>query len=250
MRLHGNVALIVGAARGIGEAAALRMANEGAALVVADRNSAGATAIAARIREQGGRSLPVTADVTSRSAIDLMVRQAVEEFGQVDILVNCAGDYVPLKGTLSMPETDWDSVVDSNLKATFLCCQAVLPLMIKRRYGRIVNIASLAGRSSSPLLGAHYTAAKAGVLGLTRHLAKEFGPFGVTVNAVAPGPTHGPRVSELITPAQEVEMKKAIPLGRLAEADDIVPAILFLASEEARYITGATLDVNGGALMM
>lgn len=250
MPLEGKVVLITGAARGIGETAAIRMAAEGASLAIADRNEPGAKAVAAKIEDKGGRAIAIGVDVTSKSAVEAMVKRAVETFRQVDVLVNCAGGYIPLKGTLQTTEEDWDSVVDSNLKSTFLCCQAVLPQMIKQKSGRIVNMASLAGRSSSPLLGIHYTAAKAGVLGLTRHIAKEFGPYGITANSIAPGTTYGPRVSEIMTSAQEQGMVEQIPLGRLAEAEDIAHVILFLASDESRYITGAAVDVNGGLLMI
>jgi len=250
MRLQGKVVLITGAARGIAEAAAPRLAKEGASVVLADRNPEGARRLADQIMEKGGRAVAVEVDVTSKAAVERMVARALETFGQVDVLVNSAGGYIPLRGTLATTEEEWDSVVDSNLKSTFLCCQAVLPVMMERQYGRIVNMASLAGRSSSPLLGVHYTAAKAGVLGLTRHIAKEFGPYGITANAIAPGTTYGPRVSEIMTVEQEQAMVKMIPLGRLAEADDVVPVILFLASDDSRYITGASIDVNGGILMI
>lgn len=250
MRLQGKVVLLTGAGRGIGEAAAIHLAREGAAIIVGDRNFDAAKSVAGRIEQHGQRALAIGVDVTLKASVDRMANEAIGAFGQVDALVNCAGGYIPLKGTLATTEPEWDSVVDSNLKGTFLCCQALLPQMIRRKYGRIVNMASLAGRSSSPLLGVHYTAAKAGVLGLTRHLAKEFGPHGITVNAIAPGTTYGPRAREIMTAAQEQAMMKLIPLGRLAEADDLVPVILFLASDESRYITGATVDVNGGLLMI
>ena len=247
--LRGRVALVSGGASGIGEATAFLLAREGARVLVADLNEAGARDVAARIRAAGGWGEGVACDVRSPSAVRAAVEVASTVAGPVEGLVHCAG--VIRRGPVEgITEAEWDLVVDTSLKGAFLLAQAVLGPMRERRWGRIVNVSSIAGRSTSVLGGAHYTAAKAGLLGLTRHLARELAPFGVTVNAVCPGATDTPMTRGNQSEAEAKATQQKIPLGRFSTPGEQAQAILFLASEAAGYITGATLDVNGGLLMI
>jgi NAD(P)-dependent dehydrogenase (short-subunit alcohol dehydrogenase family) len=175
---------------------------------------------------------------------------ARDAFGGVGALVNAAGGFSALKASEDVTDEEWEHVMRLNLFGTFACCRAAIPHMREAGYGRIVNIASEAGRMPLWPGSAPYAAAKAGVLGLTKSLARELGQFGITVNAVAPGTTLTPRVRNLWTEADVARITAVTPLGRLAEVDDQVGPILFLASDEARYVSGATLDVNGGRLML
>jgi NAD(P)-dependent dehydrogenase (short-subunit alcohol dehydrogenase family) len=190
---------------------------------------------------------PARLDVTNAADVAAYFR-ALEKGDGADLLINCAGGYAPLVPTLKITEAEYDMVMDSNLKGSFLCCQAAIPAMLRKKAGAIVNFSSLAGRQTSPALGSPYTAAKTGILGLTRHLAKEFGSGGVRVNAVAPGTTEGERVAGLLTPEDRERQLKGIPLGRFTTPEDLADVVLFLLSPKARYITGATIDVNGGVL--
>lgn len=242
--LDGRVALVSGGASGIGQATAFVLAREGARVVVADINAAGARDVAARIQAAGGRGRGVACDVRSPDSI-----RAAAADGPVQVLVNCAG--VIRRGPVEgISEAEWDLVVDTHLKGAFLLAQAVMGPMREARWGRIVNVSSIAGRSTSVLGGAHYTSAKAGLLGLTRHLARELAPFNVTVNAVCPGATDTPMTQANQSEAEREANRQKIPLGRWSSAWEQAQAILFLASEAAGYITGATLDVNGGLLMI
>lgn len=242
----GKVTIITGAGRGIGKEAALALVQLGGKVAVCDLVAERAERVAAELRSLGGEAIGTQADVTRAADVQAMVEAVVERFGRVDSLVNCAGAYRAKSPTLGVTEAEWDLIVDSNLKGTFLCCKAVLPHLVAAGAGAIVNISSLAGRTCSPFLGCHYTAAKAGVLGLTRHLANEFGAAGVRVNAVAPGTTLGDRVAEIVVDGAAQAMAAQTPLGRLAEARDIVGVILFLLSDLAGFVTGATVDANGG----
>jgi NAD(P)-dependent dehydrogenase (short-subunit alcohol dehydrogenase family) len=214
-----------------------------------DIDAAGAGGVRDSIRARGGEAEVFRADVTEESEVRDMVSDVVALFGTVDILVNSAGGgrVMPF---LEMTGQEWDEVVSFNLRSVFLCCRAVAEVLVQKGSGRIVNVASLAGRSTSVLQGAHYTSAKAGVLGVTRHLARELGPHGVAVNAVAPGVTLTDRIRRRVTPEREEELIRSIPLRRLATAEDQAKVILFLASDMASYVTGATIDVNGGLLFM
>jgi NAD(P)-dependent dehydrogenase (short-subunit alcohol dehydrogenase family) len=249
MRLQNKVALITGAARGIGRAIAEAFSREGAALILADIQEGEVQALTEKLQAQGRKALPIPVNVCLRQEVQAMVEKSLQEMGRIDILINSVGGgkYVPLA---EMTEDEWDTMIDFNLKSVFLCCRAVFPHMISRKYGRIVNIASLAGRGTSETGGVHYTAAKAGVLGFTRHLAREAGPYGITVNAVAPGPTLTDRLRAKLSPEREAEIARRAPLGRLGHPEDPAGAALFLASDEASFVTGATIDVNGGLLMM
>jgi len=249
MRLQNKVALITGAARGIGRAIAEAFSREGADLILADIQTEELQVLEKRLQAQGRRALAIPVNVCLSQQVQAMIEKAIQEMGRIDILVNGVGGgkYVPMA---ELTEEDWDGMISFNLKSVFLCCRAVFPYMIAQRYGRIVNIASLAGRGTSETGGVHYTAAKAGVLGFTRHLAREAGPYGITVNAVAPGPTLTERIRARLSPEQEAAIARRAPLGRLGNPEDPAWAALFLASDEASFITGATIDVNGGLLMM
>ncbi len=240
-----KTAVVTGAGRGIGARIAKDLIDEGAKVYVPDLDASRSEKMAVTL---GRQAVPAQLDVCDRSAVFSFFDRVARESGGTDLLVNCAGGYVPLVPTLKIAEDEYDLVMDSNLKGTFLCCQAAITQMIARKGGAIVNFSSLAGRQTSPALGSHYTAAKAGVLGLTRHLAKEFGPQGVRVNSVAPGTTEGDRVAGLLTDADRQRQISGIPLGRFATAEDLAPVVLFLLSDKARYVTGATVDINGGVL--
>lgn len=246
----GKGVIVTGAAAGIGEAVARRFAECSADVAVLDLNLAGAEEVAAQLRLSGTRSFAVQASVTSEAELGAAVGECLARFGRVDILVNTAGGFPGRRDAVEMTEAEWDKTVALNLKSVFLCAKAVLPTMIDQRYGRIISVASEAGRSPVHLSTAAYAAAKAGVIGFTRHLAKEVGRYGITVNATAPGVTLSPRVKTIYDDARIEEFKKMIPLGRVAEPLDQADPILFLASDAARHITGVTLDVNGGYLMV
>jgi len=241
----GKIAVVTGAGRGIGTVISRYLIAEGATVYIPDLDGERARNAAAKL---GPAAKPATLDVTAAERVSEFFRHVDAEAGGADFLVNCAGGYAPLVPTLKVTEAEYDMVMDSNLKGTFLCCQAAIPAMIRKKGGAIVNFSSLAGRQTSPALGVHYTAAKAGVLGLTRHLAKEFGVEGVRANAIAPGTTDGERVAGLLTQEDRDRQLQGIPLGRFTTAEDLADVVLFLLSDKARYITGATIDVNGGVL--
>lgn len=246
----GKVAIITGAAQGIGRAVAETLAANGASVALVDVRLEAIEQVAAALREGGGKTLAVAADVSSAEQVGQMVDQVVAAFGTVDILVNNAG---VLRNTpiAEMSEAEWDLVVDVCLKGAFLCSRAVLPFMMAKRYGKIVNISSLAARSTSVLGGAAYTAAKAGLLGFSRHLAREAAPYGINVNALCPGATDTPMTRIGSRDAEHFEeVGKKVPLGRWGLPQDQANAVLFLVSEAASFITGATLDVNGGQIMV
>ncbi len=243
--LADRVAIVTGASRGIGRAAARRLAAAGAAVVAAARGDH-ADAVAEEIRGAGGRSVAVSADVTDPRRIDAMVRAALDEYGRVDVLVNNAGiarDQLALR----MSAADWDAVVATNLTAAFNCARAVLRPMIRQRGGRIINVGSVVGRMGNPGQ-VNYAASKAGLEGFSRALAREVASRGITVNVVAPGMIDTDMTAKLSEPAQAA-MLAQIPMGRLGTAEDVAGAIGFLASDEAAYVTGHVLAVNGGMYM-
>ena len=246
----GRSIVITGAGRGIARRVALDFAEEGARVACVDLVPERAKGIAEEIAAAGGTALALTCDIRDEASVQEMVEQTVRVFGRIDVLVNAAGGYTLGRKTHEMTVADWDMVLDSNLKGTFLCCKHVLPHMMKAGGGRIINFSSNAGRTSSPALGVHYTAAKAGVLGLTRHLAKEYASYKILVNTVAPGPALVERNFEIMDEAARERLRQDIPLGRYAEPQDISAVVRFLASEGARHMTGATVDVNGGYVMV
>ena len=247
--LTGRVALITGAGRGMGRASAERIAADGARVVVNDLDEARAAEVADRLVSEGAEAVGVAADVSDAVDVSRLVDTTSERFGGVDILVNNAG-VLRRTGILALDEDEWDLVLDVNLKGTYLCTRAVLPAMKEAGWGRVVNISSSAGRSVSTLGGPHYTTAKAAVLGFTRAVAREMAPFGITLNAVCPGLVNTEMVSEVITGAQVRDYADSFPIGRLAEPEEVAELVAFLASDRAAYITGASLDINGGDLML
>jgi len=245
---QGKVALVTGGGDGIGRAIALALAREGADVVVNDVAKERAEKVAAEIAAMGRRSLAVTADVSDRGAVDEMFTRAAAGLGAADILVNNAGIGQRLMA-LDITENDWRRVLDVNLSGVFFCAQAAARQMKARRKGAIVNLSSVAGKRISIHGAAHYTAAKAGVIGLTRHLAYEWGPYGIRVNALCPGETLTPLMTRMSNPELLEHSRKRTPLGRLATPEDQANAVLLLLSERAAFITGVALDVEGGALL-
>ncbi|MCM0760241.1 MULTISPECIES: 3-oxoacyl-[acyl-carrier-protein] reductase [Sporomusa] len=247
MHLDGQVAIVTGASRGIGRAVAIALAKVGAKVVI---NYAGNAEAAEEVRtvitDNGGQAITVKADVADADAVDSLVKQAIDTYGKIDILVNNAGitrDSLLMR----MKDEDWDAVMNTNLKGIFYCTKAVTKSMMKQRSGKIINMTSVVG-----LMGnagqANYAAAKAGVIGFTKSMAKELASRGITVNAIAPGfiatdMTHG--LSEQV----KADLEAKIPLSRLGEAEDVAAAVVFLASQSANYITGQTLNVDGGMVM-
>ncbi|WP_188396837.1 3-oxoacyl-[acyl-carrier-protein] reductase [Sporomusa sp. GT1] len=247
MHLDGQVAIVTGASRGIGRAVAIALAKVGAKVVI---NYAGNAEAAEEVRTvitaNGGQAITVKADVADADAVDSLVKQTIDTYGKIDILVNNAGI---TRDTLlmRMKDEDWDAVMNTNLKGIFYCTKAVTKSMMKQRSGKIINMTSVVG-----LMGnagqANYAAAKAGVIGFTKSMAKELASRGITVNAIAPGfiatdMTHG--LSEQV----KADLEAKIPLSRLGEAEDVAAAVVFLASQSANYITGQTLNVDGGMVM-
>jgi 3-oxoacyl-[acyl-carrier protein] reductase len=249
-RFAGQVAIVTGAGRGMGRATATTLARQGAAVVVNDIDAALAESVADEIRAEGGKALPYVADVADEHQVNGMVQTAVEAFGTVDILVNNAGVLADTTPVDTIEVDEWERVMAVNVRGVFLCTRAVLPIMRARRRGKIVNVSSSAGRSTSTFGGAHYTTSKAAVLGLSRHTAREVAKHNINVNAVAPGSMDTEMVREMATPENIESERRSIPLGRLGTAQDEANLVAFLCSDESSYITGATIDINGGDLIL
>jgi len=243
--LENRVAIVTGGARGIGRSIAAALGREGARVVVADLAEAPEGCNKEADEASGLRILHT--DVSSKKQVDGMVETVLEEFGRIDILVNNAGvcEMCPF---LELTEQKWDRMMDANLKSVFLCSQAVIPVMKKQHSGRIINISSIAAKTGGLLVGAHYSVSKAGIICLTKCLAREFACHGINVNAVVPAITET-RMMETFTPEQIEGVRKGIPLGRLAAPEDIAETVVFLASDKASFITGEAVNVNGGSLM-
>ncbi len=248
-QVAGKVALVTGAGSGMGAAAARALANEGASVVVADINEAAAAALAAELVAAGHKAVAVGGDVARGADARRMVAAAVEQFGTIDIVAAIAG-VLRTSRVDAITEDEWDLVLDVNLKGAFLVSQAAIPTMREQRSGRIIILASLAGRATSTLGGAHYTASKAGVLGLSRHLARELAPHNINVNAINPGIIDTPMV-RANTSAEHLErVIDSIPFGRMGTPEEVADLIIFLASDASRYITGAAVDIHGGELII
>jgi 3-oxoacyl-[acyl-carrier protein] reductase len=246
MSLSGRVALVTGASQGIGRACALRLAKDGAAVALAARNQEKLNELANEIAANGGTAAAFALDVMDEEQIKSAIKAAIAQFGKIDILVNNAGitrDQLVMR----MKRADWDAVLQTNLTSAYLCTQQVTSSMLKQRWGRIVNITSVFGQMGQAGQ-ANYAASKAGLIGLTMAVARELGSRNITCNAVAPG-----FIETAMTEALGEEFKQAaakqIPLGRVGSVEDIASAVAFLASDEASYITGHVLNVNGGMLM-
>jgi 3-oxoacyl-[acyl-carrier protein] reductase len=244
--LSDRVAIVTGASRGIGRVIALALAGQGAKVVASARNAEALEKLTAEIKTQGGEAVAVVGDVALDADANNLINQAVATFGKVDILVNNAG--ITRDGLLlRMKSEDWDAVLDTNLKGAFLCTRAVAKVMSKQRYGRIINMSSVVGEMGNAGQ-ANYCASKAGLLGLTKSVARELARRNVTVNAVTPGFIVTDMTEDMTDKAREA-MTAQIPLGRLGESEDIANAVLFLASDQSSYITGQVLGVNGGMYM-
>jgi NAD(P)-dependent dehydrogenase (short-subunit alcohol dehydrogenase family) len=242
----GRVAIVTGAARGLGRAAAERLHERGAAVAINVRDRGRAESVAASI---GERALAVPGDIAAAGVPEEIVRLTLERFGRIDIVVNNAA----MARSTRFPDltaAEWREALEVNLTAPFLLTKAALPAMKAQRYGRIVNVSSSAGRMVSTLGGAHYTASKAGLLGLTRAAAKELGQYGITVNAVCPGMIDTELTRENATPDLLARLAASYPVPRLGTSLEVADLICFAASEAAGYITGASFDINGGDLMM
>ena len=246
MELSGKVALVTGAAQGIGKAIAMLLARNGAEVVVSDINLEKAQETANEIQGMGRRSLAIKVNVADLKDVERMVETTVEQFGRIDILVNNAG-ITRDRLILRMTEEDWDAVLDVNLKGTFNCTKAVIRHMSKQKSGKIVSIASVSGEMGNPGQ-ANYAASKAGVIGFTKTIAREFAGRGINVNAIAPGYIQTPMTDAVPEKAKE-ELKRMIPMERLGKPEDVAQAVLFLVSENSSYITGQVLNVNGGIYM-
>ena len=248
MRLRDKVAVITGAGQGIGRAYALRFAREGARVVLADVQEGNARRVAEEVRACGSEGIAVRTDVADPASVRALVQRALDRFGQIDVLVNNAAisSGIQHKPFEEITLAEWDRLMAVNLTGSFLCCQAVVPHMRRRQHGRIINISSAVARRAGPWRYAHYVTAKAGIMGLTRALATELGDDHITVNAISPGPvetelSRGAPVSEQLQGliAAQVIHRREVP-------DDLVGVAVFLASEDARFITGQVINVDGG----
>jgi NAD(P)-dependent dehydrogenase (short-subunit alcohol dehydrogenase family) len=249
MKLEGKTAIVTGSRRGIGRAIALALARDGADVVVADVSREDCQRVVAEIEGMGRKGLAVSCDVTSTPQVEEMVRRAVAEFGKLDILVNNAG-VIAYKPFLELSDEDWDRIMGVNLKGQFLCARAAAREMIKHNWGRIINIASISSGGCGiafPLI-AHYTASKGGVMALTEALALELTPRGINVNAICPGAIDTDMTKDAKASGQLAALLARIPIGRLGQPEEIANLAAFLASEEASYISGAAIVVDGGWL--
>ena len=249
MELKGKTAIVTGSGRGIGEGIALVLAREGASVVLTARKMDEISAVARKIESRGGRALPFVADSAKKTDVQAMADAAVKNFGRIDILVNNAGIEAPPSLTKDLPEEQWERVLGVNLKGVFLCCQAVIPQMIKQGAGRIVNIASTAGMRMTFFGSLDYTVSKHGVVGLNQHLAWELADSHITVNTICPGGVLTPLMEAGTTPEfRDTLIKRLVPLGRFCTIEEIGETVSFLASDRASMITGQVLAVDGGLL--
>ncbi len=252
MRLKGQVALITGAAGEVGEAIAARLAGEGVITIINDLDLKRAEKVSRRIIQKGGRALPVQADVSDPAQVKVMVEKICRAFKTIHILVNNAGLYIRTKGKRETTDRisieEWNRYVGVNLSGAFYCIKYVIPLMRRQKYGAIVNISSQAGKTGGLLNGVHYAATKAGLIGLTKGVAREAAQDHVRVNCVAPGRISTP--DNLNVPKEfHKRILGQISMGRLGTVEEVAEGVLFLVSDASSYMTGATLDINGGWLM-
>lgn len=244
----GRSVVVTGAAQGIGAVTALEFAKNGASVALLDIDEAGAREVAKQI--QGGRALVVRTDVKDDQSVDAAIARVVAEFGGIDVVVNCAGGYGRLATVEDTPLDEWDNTIALNLRSVYLMSRATIPHLKKSKAGRIINVASISGRTVTAASSPAYGSAKAAVIQLTRFLAHQLGPNGITANVIAPITTLTPRVKALRTEDDIKRIAAQVPLRRLAEPEDSAQTMLFLASDGAAYLNGVVLDVNGGRVMM
>jgi len=251
IRFDNKNVIVTGASTGIGRASAIEFAKCGARVVVNYFHSAkAADDVVNLILSEGGKAIAIKADVSKASGVDYLIKQSIDFFGdRIDILVNNAGGLLERKAIMEMSEELWDACFDLNVKSIFLCCQAVVPVMKKHGYGKIVNVSSIAARNGGGPGAAHYSSSKSAVLTFTKGLAKELAGSGITVNNVAPGVISTPFHDKFTSKEMRENFKNAIPVGREGTAQETAWSILFLASDYADYIVGETLEINGGLLM-
>jgi 3-oxoacyl-[acyl-carrier protein] reductase len=248
--LKGRIAAITGAAQGIGASTAREFAQQGTHVALLDIDEAAAQKVADGLKAAGVRTLVVRTDVTDEKSVNDAMSRVAAEFGGLDILVNSAGGYGKLTGVEELPVDDWDKTVALNLRGTFLVCKSAIPHLKKSKAGRIINVSSISGRTLFGSTSPAYAASKAGVIQLTRFLAIELGPSGITSNSIAPITTLTPRVRALRTEANIEQIASQIPLRRLPDPEDHANAMVFLASDSAAYLNGIALDINGGRILM
>ena len=250
-RLAGHVAIVTAGGQGIGEAIAKTFAREGARVAVVDLNGGEAERVAREINAAKGEAVALETDVTVTEAVAKMVKSVLERWGTIDVLVNAAGGFHRLAPITDISDEEWDTVMRVNLKSTFLCSRAVAPTMIERRKGRIINIASGSGIAPNPYAQTYlpYGAAKAGVINFSKVLGRDLGQYGITVNSISPGTTATPRVVKVRDAESMKRIAEQNPMRTLVQVEDSAEAALYLASPEARHVTGVNLNVNAGNLM-
>ena len=250
-RLAGSVAIVTAAAQGIGEFISKGFAREGASVAIVDINQSKADEVAGEIEKAGGKAIVLITDATKSDAVNAMVKMVHDRLGPPDILVNAAGGFHRFSPIEGISDEEWDRVITINMTTTFYCSRAVAPVMMERKKGRIINIASGAGIMPNPFAPSYlpYGAAKAGVIGFTKLLARDLGQYGITVNSISPGTTATPRVVAVRSPESMKKIADQNPMRCIVEPQDSAEAAIFLASPEARYITGVNLNVNAGNIM-
>ena len=247
VRIDGKVALVTGAAQGIGEAIARRFAVAGALVAAADIDASRVEELAAELRAAGGSAEARPLDVRSDAEVRSLVGDVISRHGRIDVLVNCAG-IIPVIPLEDISSADWDEVIAVNVKGVFFATRAVMTAMEKQGAGRIINIASNAGKMGSVIAGVHYAASKAAVISLTKSFAQRLAPKGIRVNAVSPGPVQT-RAVETMSPQDTERLRSNVPVGRIGTPEEIAAAVLFLASDHADFVAGEILDVDGGITM-
>lgn len=248
--LKGRIAAVTGAAQGIGASTVREFSKQGTAVALLDIDEAGVNKLAAELAAGGARVLALRTDVTDDASVSDALARVVAAFGGLDILVNSAGGYGKLTSVEELPIDDWDRTVTLNLRGTFLMCKRAIPHLKKSKAGRIINVSSISGRTLFGSTSPAYAASKAGVIQLTRFLAIELGPSGITANSIAPITTLTPRVKALRSEANIAQIAAQIPLRRLPDPEDHANAMVFLASDAAAYLNGVSLDINGGRILM
>ena len=248
MKLKDKVAVVTGAAQGIGRATALMMGREGAKLVVADLQGEKAQSVANELARLGAEAVGIAVDVASESSVRQMAKATFERYGRIDILANVAGIYFPKKSVVDLSEEDWDRTININLGSNFLCCREFVPAMRKQKSGRIISVASGIGHYGMRQFS-HYAASKAAIMGFVKSLAREVGPDGITVNAICPGSANTSMPRQHRSEEEVLERLKATPLPHVLEPEDIAGSITFLASDAAKFITGQSYNINSGTYM-